>query len=117
MYRLRDVLEEDPDYYITGYDKLGPHLDACILPAEVWISLSAKVLLRFCRSNGEGADRNDLPGGRHWKGREGFSVARWEFWKQKLDEIAVNEEASEETRRIAKKMKEKMIATEAEAEG
>ena len=116
VYQLCNVLEEDLDYYIDGYDKVGPHLKACILPAEVWISLSAKVL-RFCWLNGEGADWNDLPGGRHWKGRKGFSVTRWQFWKQKLDEIAVNKEASKETWRIAKKMKEKMIATEAEAEG
>jgi hypothetical protein len=57
-----------------------------------------------------------LPGGKYWKVRERFSVGPigWEFWKQKLDEI-VNEEASEETRSVAKKMKEKMNATEAEA--
>lgn len=115
VYRLRAVLEEGPDYYIAGYDKVGPHIDACILPAEVWISLSAKVILRFCRANGDGADRNDLPGGEYWKGKEGFSVERWEFWKQRLDEIMVNKEVSEETRSVAKKMKEKMIATEAEA--
>lgn len=114
VYRLRDVLEEDPDYYIPGYDKVGPHLDACILPAEVWICLCAKVILHFCRENGEGADRNDLPGGKHWKGRKGFSVERWEFWKKKLDEIAVNEEASDETRSTAKKMKENMNATKAD---
>lgn len=112
--RLRDILEGDPDYYIPGYDKVGPHLDACIRPAEVWISLAAQVILRFCRANGEGAVRNDLPGGKYWKGKEGFSFERWEFWKLKLDEIAVNGEASEDTRNIAKGMKEKMVATEAE---
>jgi hypothetical protein len=50
-----------------------------------------------------------LPGGKYRKGREQFSVDGWEFCKQKLDEI-VNEETSEETRSVAKKMN----ATEAE---
>jgi hypothetical protein len=54
-----------------------------------------------------------MGGGKHWKGSAGFSVERWEFWKQRLDEIAVNDEASEVTRDIAKKMKETMIAAEA----
>lgn len=112
VYRLRDVLEEDPDYYIAGYTKLGPHLDVCIRPAEVWISLCAGVISRLCRSNGQGADRNDMPGGKHWGGKRGFSMERWEFWKEKLGGIAVNPEASEETRAIARKMKERMIVAE-----
>ncbi|KAF8189026.1 hypothetical protein BJ912DRAFT_926211 [Pholiota molesta] len=40
-------------------------------------------------------------------------VERWKFWGQRLDEIAMNDEASEETRGNAKKMKEMMITTEA----
>lgn len=56
-----------------------------------------------------------MAGGKHWKGKDGFSMDRWEFWKRRLDKIAVNEKASEETRSIAKTMKEKMVATEAEA--
>lgn len=113
VYRLRNVLEEDPDFYIEGYNKVGPHLDAGILPANVWISLASKPILGFCRANGEGASRNDMAGGKHWKGSAGFSVERWQFWKQKLDEIAINDEASEETRGIAKMTKETMIAAEA----
>ncbi|KAF8972515.1 hypothetical protein BDZ97DRAFT_2054011 [Flammula alnicola] len=113
VYRLRNVLEEDPDYYIAGYDKVGPHLDACILPANVWVSLAAKTIFGFCRANGEGASRNDMAGGKHWKGSAGFSVEQWQFWKQRLEEIAVNDEASKETRAVAKKMKETMIAAEA----
>jgi hypothetical protein len=39
-------------------------------------------------------------------------MERWEFWKEKLGGIAVNPEASEETRAIARKMKERMIVAE-----
>lgn len=113
VYRLRDVLEEDPDYYIEDYHEVGPHLDACILPANVWISLAAPTILGFCKANGEGAGRNDMAGGKHWKGRAGFSMERWEFWKQRLGEIAMNNEAAEETRGIAMKMMGVMIAAEA----
>jgi hypothetical protein len=113
VFRLRDVLEEDPDYYIEGYNEVGPHLDTGILPANVWISLASKLIFGFCKANGEGASRNHMGGGKHWKGSVGFSIERWEFWKQRLDEIAINDEASEETRGIAKKMKETMIAAEA----
>jgi len=112
VYRLRDVLEEDPDYYIAGYNELGPHLNVCIRPAEVWISLCAGVISRLCKSNGEGADQNDMPGGKHWTGEPGFSTERWWFWKGKLGGIGVNQEASEETRAIARKMKETMIVAE-----
>jgi hypothetical protein len=113
VYRIRNVLEEDPNFYIASYDKVGPHLDAGILPANVWISLASKPIFGFSKANGEGADRNDMAGGKHWKGSAGFSVERWQFWKQKLDEIAINDEASEATREIAKKTKETMIAAEA----
>ncbi|KAF8189033.1 hypothetical protein BJ912DRAFT_385377 [Pholiota molesta] len=113
VFRLRDVLEQDPDHYIEGYNEVGPHLDTGILPANVWITLASNLIFGFCKANGEGASRNHMPGGKHWKGSVGFSVERWEFWKQRLDEIAINDEASEETRGIAKKMKETMIAAEA----
>ena len=117
MYRLRDLLEEDPDDDHTPEvdNKQGPHLDAYILPAAVWISIASTVIFGFCKVNGDGADRNDICGGKHWTGSEGFSVDRWEWWKQRLEQIAVNEEASEETRNIAKKMMETMVITEAEA--
>jgi hypothetical protein len=113
VYSIRDVLEEDPDFDVPGYDKVGPHLDTGIPVANVWISLAGKLIFGLCKVNGEGAARNDMPGGKHWKGSVGFSVERWEFWKQRLDEVAINDEASEETRGIAKKMKEMMIAAEA----
>ncbi|KAF8180638.1 hypothetical protein BJ912DRAFT_1126544 [Pholiota molesta] len=112
VYRIRNVLEVDPDFYIRGYDKVGPHLDTGIPVANVWISLASKLIFGFCKVNGEGASRNDMGGGKYWKGSAGFSVERWEFWKQRLDEIAVNDEASGETRDMAKKMKETMIAAE-----
>lgn len=54
-------------------------------------------------------------GGKHWTGKCGFSMERWEFWKEKLGAIAVNKEASEVTRAIARKMKEMMIVAEAAA--
>ncbi|KAF8189014.1 hypothetical protein BJ912DRAFT_1059281 [Pholiota molesta] len=113
VYRIRNVLEVDPDFYLPGYDKVGPHLDTGIPVANVWISLASKLIFGLCKVNGEGASWNQIPGGKHWKGSAGFSVERWEFWKLRLDEIAINDEASEETRGIAKKMKETMIAAEA----
>jgi hypothetical protein len=112
VYRIRNVLEVDPDFYLPGYDKVGPHLDTGIPVANVWISLAGKLIFGLCKVNGEGAARNDMAAGKYWKGSVGFSVERWEFWKQRLDEVA-NDEASEETRGIAKKIKETMIAAEA----
>jgi hypothetical protein len=78
--------------------------------ANVWISLAGKLIFGLCKVNGEGAARNDMAAGKYWTGSVGFSVERWEFWKQRLDEVAVNEEASEDTRGIARKMKEIMVA-------
>ena len=113
VYRIRSVLEDNVDSYIPGYADVGNHLNVNILPVDVWISLSAKLLFGLCKAKGEGADRNDIPGGKNWTGVEGFSVERWEFWKQKLDEIAANGEGSAETRQIAEKIKATMIAAEA----
>ncbi|KAF9567162.1 hypothetical protein CPC08DRAFT_814364 [Agrocybe pediades] len=113
VYRIRSVLEDDADYYITGYDDVGTHLDVNILPAQVWIDLTSKLLYDLCQENGAGAARNDIAGGKHWKGAAGFSRARWDFWKQKLDEIAENDKAKEETRKTARKMKATMLAAEA----
>ncbi|KAF8180616.1 hypothetical protein BJ912DRAFT_929258 [Pholiota molesta] len=63
VFRLRDVLEEDPDHYIEGYNEVGPHLDTGILPANVWITLASKLIFGFCKANGEGASRNHMGGG------------------------------------------------------
>ncbi|KAF9470368.1 hypothetical protein BDN70DRAFT_821464 [Pholiota conissans] len=114
VYSFSGALEEDPDSEsIESANKVGTHLDAYILPINVWISLAAKRIWELCKVNGEGALRNDMPGGAHWTGKEGFSVERWQFWKQRLDEVAVTTEASDQTRAIAKAMKEKMVAVEA----
>jgi hypothetical protein len=113
VYRICNVLEVDPDFYLPGYDRVGPHLDTGIPVANVWICLAGKLIFDLCKLNGEGAARNDMAAGKYWTGSVGFSVERWEFWKRRLDEVAVNDEASEETRGIAKKMKEIMVAAEA----
>jgi hypothetical protein len=54
-----------------------------------------------------------MAGGKYWNGSAGLSVERWQFWKQRFDEIAIIGEASEEMRDTTKKMKESMIAAEA----
>ncbi|KAF9521997.1 hypothetical protein CPB83DRAFT_900029 [Crepidotus variabilis] len=97
VYRIRDVLEVDPDYHYEGFTDVGALFNIGILPAEV---------------NGEGTVQNDMVGGKHWKGRKGFSLGRWNFWKERLNVIAVSEQASECTRLIARKMKANMVAAE-----
>ncbi|KAF9529936.1 hypothetical protein CPB83DRAFT_893158 [Crepidotus variabilis] len=95
IYQLRDLLEEDPDFDYPQFKDVGIHYNVRILPAEIWISECAKLVYQNSKENGEKASRNDARGGKHWKGKLGFSMGRWHFWQERLDMIASREEASE----------------------
>ena len=40
-------------------------------------------------------------GGRNWKGVNGFSIERWNFWKKRFGEIKGHDQASEKTKELA----------------
>ncbi|KAF9529963.1 hypothetical protein CPB83DRAFT_925422 [Crepidotus variabilis] len=80
--------------------------------AEVWIKRCAKLLHRLSKTHGEGVSQNDMADEKHWKGAKGFSVERWNFWKEILDVITVSEQASKRTRLTARDLKAIMIAAE-----
>jgi hypothetical protein len=44
----------------------------------------------------------DKDGGKNWKGANGFSIERWNFWKKRLGEIKGLAQASEKTKELGK---------------
>ena len=55
--------------------------------------------------------------GKNWKGANGFSIERWDFWKKRSGEIKLkgHEQASEQTKELAAEVEERMNRIESEA--
>lgn len=71
-------------------------------PAAVWIRLAGPVIYKYCVEGYDkaGATCRLLEGSTwQWTGDLGFNLERWEFWKRRLGELAV-EVSEEETQRL-----------------
>ncbi|KAF8180620.1 hypothetical protein BJ912DRAFT_1062399 [Pholiota molesta] len=120
-----DALELEPGWcgggcaegdWVGIYKRLRAQEESQSQSGLVYAARARRCLIEQCRS-GPGAyvSQSSVCPPAHadiGRGVQDF-VERWKFWGQRLDEIAMNDEASEETRGIAKKMKEMMITTEA----
>ena len=85
------ALENEPD------SRSG--LDSSVLVASVWISIAGEKLYRKMVEE----DGDDVPSGGLWEPPlKGFTVESWEFWKGAFGEVSRCDEASEETRKIAR---------------
>lgn len=97
IWAMRDALEEKADPPKAWYDA---HVPA----AAAWVfALGSQLYAReedlTPKNEYEG---NPARGGALWTGGSEFSKARWDFWKRRFKEVAEEEEASEETKKIAK---------------
>ena len=87
--------------------------------------LCGNVIFAHCRrstgsSNPPGTGRprynlNDALAGRNWKGGDGFSIDRWNFWKKRIGEIKDHDQASEKTKKVAVAGERLMNRIESEA--
>lgn len=74
-------------------------LNAAIPPAVVWI-LYAQDKIKELSQKGEEGDRVTR-GGPRWTGPSGFSVERWNFWRQRFEEMSNRGDLNEEARALA----------------
>ena len=100
------AFEVEPDKRAKAYHKQGPGLDVYVPLAVMWLFLCGNVIFVHCRrsgsSNQPGTGRpryNDA--GRNWKGVDGFSIDRWNFWKRRIGEIKDHDQVSEKTKKVA----------------
>ncbi|KAF8906980.1 hypothetical protein CPB84DRAFT_1744776 [Gymnopilus junonius] len=103
---FREALEEEPDPRARAYLQQGPRLDTYVPLAAAWTLFAGGIVFAHCRVSGSGdntdvRDRTSRDGGKNWKGANGFSVERWNFWKKRFGEIKGHNQASEETRGLA----------------
>jgi hypothetical protein len=97
---FRGAFEEEPDYRSKAFHKQSPRLDVYVPLAAIWILLCGNVVYAHCRNPGTPrADFKDA--GRNWKGANGFSIERWNFWKKRFGEIKGHDQASEKTKEMA----------------
>ena len=68
--------------------------------AAVWILLCGNVIFTHCLNlETRPDDINDA--GKNWKGVNGFSIERRNFWKKSFGEIKCHDQASRETKQLA----------------
>ncbi|KAF8972226.1 hypothetical protein BDZ97DRAFT_1913447 [Flammula alnicola] len=111
---FRAAFEEEPDQRSKAYLKQGPRLDVYVPLAGIWILLCGNVIFAHCRNPGTPlADFKDA--GKDWKGANGFSIERWNFWKKKFGEVKAHDQACEKTKGLAARAEEVMHRIEGEA--
>ena len=87
-----------------------------IAPAGAWIAIAGPRLYQYSKSNADYQDEDVSPwwiGGSHggvvmWEKRDGFSLERWAFWRDRFREFSKlqigNEEAKMEAARAVETM-------------
>ncbi|KAI0193878.1 hypothetical protein F4808DRAFT_441723 [Astrocystis sublimbata] len=110
---LIDGLEKSwPD--VEMHRQAPVYLDA----ATIWINQGGAAIYRLCHDRfPRTAAVGTLEKGCKWlwTGGQGFSPARWDFWKQRLDACAANQDFDLELRAKVEQAKKKMEAIEEEA--
>ena len=87
-----------------------------IAPAVAWIDIAGPRLYQFSKSNADYKGEDVSPwwiGGAHggmvmWDKRDGFSLERWTFWKDRLREFSMLRTASEEVKAQAANAAQRM---------
>ncbi|KAI9887040.1 MAG: hypothetical protein M1823_001112 [Watsoniomyces obsoletus] len=87
----------------------GPELDCYLAVAADWISICGPALF------GTNPDISGGEGGPMWEGPPGLSSERWQFWKQRLEELSEQEKVEEQTRQLARDTRQKMTEIEQRA--
>ena len=112
----------EPDKRAKAYYKQGPGMDVYVPLAVMWLFLCGNVIFAHCRRSigsskqpGTGRPRYNDAAGRNWKGGNGFSIDRWNFWKTRIGEIKDHDQASEKTKKVAVAGERLMNRIESEA--
>lgn len=97
--------------------KQGELTDLYLPAAATWMSIAAQRIRELCVENHRRDDEAPgLPEVYHgaplWTAGRGFSIARWEFWKQRFDILAQSDEASIEVTSKAREAHDAMMYAE-----
>jgi len=87
--------------------------------ATIWIRLAGDSIYKFCVDRYERtAVCGTLEPGCTWEwtGGQGFSLERWQFWKRKLGELAIEQSLEEQLRNRAREAENKMESIERNVE-
>lgn len=87
-----------------------------IAPAVAWIELAGPRLYQFSKANADYRGEDVSPwwiGGKHggmvmWDKRDGFSLERWAFWKDRFREFSLLRTGSEEAKTRAAEAAQRM---------
>jgi len=87
--------------------------------AAMWILIAGRIVYRYCKNN---VDKVHPPGALRgtngsiylWLGGDGFSLARWKFWKERFGEIAQLEAVETGARTLASQATNEMGKIESE---
>lgn len=77
--------------------------------AAAWLAYAAPAVLAKCRTNAPSGWYEAAPGEKLWKGKEGFSEGRWEFWKSRLEELRTQGDIDDDTTSL---MRQAFVAME-----
>ncbi len=91
-----------------------------IAPAAAWIAIAGSRLYQYSKSNADYKGEDVSPwwiGGNHggvvmWEKRDGFSIGRWAFWRDRFREFSKVESGSEEAKTRAARAAQTMQTIE-----
>lgn len=91
-----------------------------IAPAAAWITIAGPNLYHYSKSNTDYEGEDVSPwwiGGTYggmvmWEKRDGFSIERWTFWRDRFQEFSQLQSASEEARKQAGEATQTILAIE-----
>lgn len=77
--------------------------------ASIWFILCGPIIYEYCQNHT--CDDQEF-GKKLWKGtpRQGYSIARWEFWRDRFEELSTHFMATEETRQACRAAMDAMDA-------
>lgn len=96
LWVIREAQEDEPDPCSKAYHRQGPPLDYYIPIVADYISQIGFLLFQSEEDFGDMGK-----GERLWKGKTGFCMERWIFWKERLRVVRAQKQCKEETRRLA----------------
>jgi hypothetical protein len=115
IWSMRSALEDftfEDRNAVTGKVKegeLNPDiLDQHVPAAAVWAIYAGKRMLELSKESKEGSA--STRGGPSWEGKPGYSMERWDFWKQKFATFSVREDLAAKTKELSAKAYESMKA-------
>lgn len=106
---MTEALEKIPDPRAKAWQTQGPVLDAWVPIASEWIRIAGDIIVQKCR---DGVETNGRAFPDNKRGRKGFFMDRWQFWKDGFGRVSEMEQASPSTKSMADAAQTRMVELE-----